>query len=115
MVATGCSQPAWRKAFRHRPGDACACLREFQTRALARIIVATAAVLTAALAQAQTYDPTYPVCMRVYSIDGKYIECRYTSLAQCAASASGRGAMCVTNPYHQTPLGKAYRQAPRAY
>lgn len=84
-------------------------------RALACIIVATATILTAAPAHAQTYDPTYPVCMRVYSIDGKHIECRYTTLAQCAASASGRGAMCVTNPYYQMPLGKAYRQAPSAY
>jgi hypothetical protein len=90
-------------------------LKELQMRAPAYIIVATAAVLTAAPAQAQAYDPSYPVCMQVYSIDGEYIECRYTSLAQCAASASGRAAMCVTNRYHQMPLGKADRQAPRSY
>jgi hypothetical protein len=28
-----------------------------------------------------------------------YYECRYTSLPQCNASASGRAAQCVINPY----------------
>jgi hypothetical protein len=42
-----------------------------------------------------------------------YYECRYNSLAQCNASASGRGAQCVTNPYvadaYEEPLGLRYR------
>jgi uncharacterized protein DUF3551 len=64
--------------------------------ALAALTIAT--VLTAIPAWAQTYDPAYPVCLRVY---GKisYYECRYTSLPQCAATASGRSADCVINPY----------------
>jgi hypothetical protein len=67
-------------------------------RISALAILATATVLTAAPARAQTYDPSYPVCLQVY---GKvsYIECYYTSLPQCAASASGRSASCVINPY----------------
>jgi hypothetical protein len=49
-------------------------------------------------AAAQTYDPAYPVCLRVYG-PATYYECRYTSLPQCNASASGRSAQCVINPY----------------
>jgi len=30
---------------------------------------------------------------------GQVYECRYTSLEQCAMSASGRPAQCVINPY----------------
>ena len=62
-------------------------------------ILTIAAVSTAAPARAQTYDPTYPVCLHVYSRGGSYYECRYTSLPQCNASASGGAAMCVINPY----------------
>jgi len=32
-------------------------------------------ILTAAPAQAQTYDPRYPVCMQVYSREGSLIGC----------------------------------------
>jgi len=55
-------------------------------------------------AAAQTYDPAYPVCLRA---KGAY-ECRYTSLPQCNASASGRAAQCFINPYFanaQMPAG----------
>jgi hypothetical protein len=58
-------------------------------------------------AAAQTYDPAYPVCLRVFG-PGTYYECRYTSLPQCNASASGRSAQCVINPYFggaQEPAG----------
>ena len=61
--------------------------------ALATLTIAT--VLTAAPARAQTYDPAYPVCLHA---KGAY-ECRYTSLPQCNASASGRAAQCFINPY----------------
>ena len=50
-------------------------------------------------ATAQTYDPGYPVCLHVYSRGADYYECSYTSLPQCNASASGRAAQCVINPY----------------
>jgi hypothetical protein len=62
-------------------------------------ILTIAAVLTAAPALAQTYDPNYPVCLQTYGIDGSTIACGYASLAQCNASASGRAAQCITNPY----------------
>lgn len=64
--------------------------------ALAILIVGTASVT--APARAQTYNPDYPVCLQVYG-PLNYFECRYTSLAQCAMSASGRAAQCIVNPY----------------
>jgi hypothetical protein len=68
-------------------------------RVPALAILTIAAVLTAVPALAQTYDPNYPVCLQTYGIDGGNIECGYTSLAQCNATASGRAAQCITNPY----------------
>jgi hypothetical protein len=50
-------------------------------------------------AAAQTYDPRYPVCIEVASIDGSSINCSFTSMAQCAATASGQAAQCYPNPY----------------
>jgi hypothetical protein len=62
-------------------------------------IVAIAALVAASPARAQTYDPSYPVCLQVYGIEGGYISCGYTSMAQCQLSASGRAAQCILNPY----------------
>jgi len=65
-------------------------------------ILTIAAILTAAPARSQTYDPDYPVCLQTYGRSGGYIACGYTSLAQCAQSASGRAAQCIINPYFAT-------------
>jgi hypothetical protein len=65
-------------------------------------------------AAAQTYDPAYPVCLN----RSNCYECRYTSLPQCNASASGRSAQCVINPYFasaQVPAGGYYRRHRRVY
>jgi len=79
-------------------------------------ILTFATVLTAAPARAQTYDPTYPVCLHVYSRGASYYECRYTSLPQCNASASGRSAQCVINPYFASAQVPAdYRRHRRIY
>jgi len=77
-------------------------------RILALAILAIGTVSTEP-AVAQTYDPAYPVCLHVYG-RASYYECRYTSLPQCNASASGRSAQCVINPYFagaQEPAGIA--------
>src|SRR5919106_6161188 len=81
-------------------------LKEILMRTLALAILAIGAASAAAPAQAQTYDPSYPVCLHVY---GKvsYYECRYTSLPQCNMSASGRSAQCVINPYFAHAQGPA--------
>jgi crotonobetaine/carnitine-CoA ligase len=73
--------------------------KEPPMRVLACTIMTIATALVAAPVRAQTYDPGYPVCLQTYGIDGSYIECSFTSLAQCAASASGRSAQCLINPY----------------
>jgi hypothetical protein len=65
------------------------------------IVLATMSIgmlAAAAPAPAQTYDPAYPVCMHVFGRIS-YYDCRFSSLPQCAASASGRGAQCDENPY----------------
>jgi hypothetical protein len=81
-------------------------------------LLAIAAVLTAAPARAQTYDPNYPVCLQTYGIDGNTIECGYTSLPQCNQTASGRAAQCITNPYFagtRALAGPPYRRHGRGY
>ena len=66
-------------------------------------ILLAAGLLGMALAgtpiEAQTYDPRYPVCIEVYTIDGSSIDCSFMSIAQCAATASGQSAQCYANPY----------------
>ena len=79
--------------------------------ATALTILATMIALPAP-ARAQTYDPSYPVCLQVYqSMVDFYFECHYRTMAQCAASASGRSAQCVVNPYYAGPnAGRGKRQ-----
>lgn len=79
-------------------------------RHLALAILALATVSVAGPAAAQTYDPAYPVCLHVYG-RATYYECRYSSLAQCAGSASGRSAQCEVNPYFAGPR-RQQRQRP---
>jgi hypothetical protein len=59
----------------------------------------TAMTLAAASAQAQTYDPNYPICLQTFGRAGNSISCGYTSMVQCRWSASSRAAQCITNPY----------------
>jgi len=60
--------------------------------------------LAASTAQAQTYDPRYPVCMHVFTGGpgggGDFFDCSFMTLDQCRASASGRPASCDVNPYY---------------
>jgi hypothetical protein len=80
---------------------------------LTRMILVSAAVLAATPSHAQTYDPNYPVCLQVYVPRGGYIDCSFTSLPQCQATASGRAAQCYTNPYYalaHKPRGPVHRQ-----
>nr|WP_249136868.1 DUF3551 domain-containing protein [Bradyrhizobium canariense] len=48
---------------------------------------------------AQTYDPRHPVCIEIYTVDGRSIDCSFATIAQCAATASGQSAQCYANPY----------------
>jgi Protein of unknown function (DUF3551) len=70
-----------------------------------------ATVILAGPARAQAYDPRYPVCLQVYDdIAHTTIDCSFTSMPQCGATASGRFASCVVNPYFAGPKA---RRAPR--
>jgi Protein of unknown function (DUF3551) len=71
-------------------------------------------ILLASPAKAQTYDPAYPVCLQVYQgfVD-YYFECAYQTMGQCQASASGRYASCVVNPYYAGPKRKRSKKKPR--
>jgi hypothetical protein len=65
---------------------------------LLTVVSTTALISTSLPTDAQTYAPNFPVCLRVYG-PVNYFDCGYTSLPQCNASASGRSAQCVVNPY----------------
>jgi Protein of unknown function (DUF3551) len=91
-------------------------------RELSWMLLVGGFVLSAAPTYAQTYDPRYPVCLKVYSGSsgggGEYNDCTYMSLAQCAASASGRAATCLVNPlyaYGAPPPSRFYREHRHAY
>ena len=60
--------------------------------------------LTIGVVRAQMYDPTFPVCLQSYGLQSG-ISCRFTSMGQCRAVASGRSAQCIANPYY----GKQHR------
>jgi hypothetical protein len=113
------TENAIRKAFCAR--TVC-CAAHIPKEALMRIpalaILTIATVLTATSARAQTYSPAYPVCLHAFGEKAGYIECGYTSLAQCDQSASGRAAQCIINPYFASahvPAGRHYRQHRRVY
>jgi len=75
--------------------------------ATAALTIAGALVAMAGPASAQTYDPRYPVCLQVYQgYMDFYFECGYTSIPQCQATASGRSAQCIVNPYYAGPKAK---------
>jgi hypothetical protein len=83
---------------------------EFLMRISVLTILTIATVLMGAPAKSQTYDPAYPVCLHVYGRGANFYECLYTSLPQCNASASGRAAQCVINPYFAGAEQRRYRR-----
>jgi Protein of unknown function (DUF3551) len=83
-------------------------------RILEVAILAIGAV-SAGPATAQTYDPNYPVCLQLYGDKDNYIDCSYASLTHCSASASGRAAECLINPYFANARVPAGRRYPRVY
>ena len=72
------------------------------------LTILAATIALSAPAPAQTYDPSYTVCLQIYQggIADFYFECRYQTMGQCMASASGRSAQCVVNPYYGGPKAK---------
>ncbi|WGD54585.1 DUF3551 domain-containing protein [Bradyrhizobium sp. CB1650] len=63
-------------------------------------ISALATLLMAAPARTQTYAGNAPVCLHVFGeLEGERMDCIFPSFAQCQASALGRPATCLGNPY----------------
>ncbi len=84
--------------------------KEVPMRILALAILAIGMVSAAGQARAQTYDPAFPICMHVVTWGGgAYEDCTFTTLAQCAMSASGRAAQCNINPYYAGPTASQRR------
>ena len=83
-------------------------------RILALVVLTMAAVSATSPARAQTYNPRYPVCIKqIQTFGGERIECAYTSLEQCNATALGLPAQCIENPYYggrPEGSGRRYRQ-----
>ena len=105
------SRRSWRCLVHHYPVDR---RHGRSISMLTRTVLSLAAVSFVGLfgpAEAQTYDPRYPVCMTRYSgpSGGQWIDCSYASLPQCQASASGRAAMCSINPYFVVRPGERPR------
>jgi hypothetical protein len=69
-------------------------------RTSAWMSLAVETILAAVSAQAQTYDPNYPVCVQVSRTEGSYITCGCTSMAQCQ--------MCLTNPYFEPAFRESH-------
>jgi hypothetical protein len=82
--------------------------------ALAILTVFT--VLAAAPADAQTYGGSGPICLVYVQWGGsRSIDCAYSSMAQCQATASGLSATCDINPNYSNAREPAYRQARPAH
>ena len=84
-------------------------------RTLALTILTMGMALAAGHAQAQRYDPAFPVCLYVVQRGGgSYYRCSYYTMDQCRASANGQ--MCSLNPYYAGTTasprrnGRRYRQ-----
>ena len=74
------------------------------------MILAGAAIVLVTPVTAQRYDPAYPACLQRWGQAGATtIDCSYSSLDQCRATASGLSATCYANPYwpqaHQASRG----------
>ena len=82
-------------------------------------ILTAVAVLTAGEAPAQTYGGNAPFCLQHFRWGGSdNIDCGYSTLAQCNATASGLAAICIANPYlahAQAPAAPRYRRQRGAY
>ena len=87
-------------------------------RILVLAILMVGTVSATGPARAQTYDPNFPVCMHVIAFQTDYEDCRYYTMAQCAASAAGRAAQCGINPYYavaKASPGRHDRRQRRVY
>ena len=62
------------------------------------LLVVLISICGSAAAQAQAWDGRYPVCGIVYG-PTSYNDCRFFTIQQCRAQASGLPIQCVENPF----------------
>jgi hypothetical protein len=84
-------------------------------KSMTSVLLAAGTLLALSPTSAQTYDPSYPVCIHIYGDRlGDRIDCIFTSLDQCAATATGLPATCLINPYYaparKLPLTRPHRR-----
>jgi len=73
-------------------------------RILLLAMLTIAAMMAASSTRAQTYNPRYPVCMRmIENFGGERNECIYESIQQCQQRAAGLPATCIVNPFYRGP------------
>ena len=73
-------------------------------------ILASGTILANAPSHAQTYDPNYPVCIQITEWGGTHIDCSFTSMPQCQATASNHGLWLRQSIFPASPRS---RQAER--
>ncbi|CAL78793.1 Conserved hypothetical protein; putative signal peptide [Bradyrhizobium sp. ORS 278] len=77
-------------------------------RALLLLISIT--LLATGPAAAQRFAGGAPVCLQVWEWGGSSsISCEFRSLDACRAAAAGLPAMCLPNPYGESPLERVER------
>ncbi|WP_333909370.1 DUF3551 domain-containing protein [Bradyrhizobium sp. CCBAU 11434] len=82
-------------------------------RTLVLTILTLSVAFAAGHARAQTYDPAFPVCLRVVSWGGgPYYKCAYQTMGQCRAAANGQS--CSLNPYYAGAKAGVRRNDPRS-
>jgi hypothetical protein len=61
--------------------------------------LAVGTLLVAVPAVAQTYDPAYPFCKKVFS-EAASTECIFMTMEQCREGIRSMSAECVANPFY---------------
>lgn len=79
-------------------------------RPISRTVMAWAAVMTAVATPAAAGG--MPYCIKGCDFGGGAGDCSFSSLAQCQATASGRDATCISNPYFGTKATLAKAELP---
>ncbi|MBH5398377.1 DUF3551 domain-containing protein [Bradyrhizobium sp. CNPSo 4010] len=83
-------------------------------RALAYLLFVLITMSAPGPAAAQRFGGNAPVCLQEWQWGGgTYNSCQYRSLEECRASAAGRSAMCLENPYAPRPPQQGRSARPR--
>ncbi|WP_306577823.1 DUF3551 domain-containing protein [Bradyrhizobium sp. SRS-191] len=80
----------------------------------ALLVMASITVLATVPAAAQQFDGRDPVCLQIWEWGGSTtISCQYRSWDACKVAAASLSAMCLLNPYGQSPPERSRRSPHR--